>query len=77
MAKICDFGCAVFEPREFRKTLCGTPLYLSPEVLQGRRYNSKIDIWALGTLAYEIFTNKNPFKIESKEELSKIITMDF
>jgi serine/threonine protein kinase len=74
MAKICDFGWSVYEPKEFRKTLCGTPLYLSPEILQGKRYNEKIDIWALGTLAHELFTNKNPFGIVNREDLSKIIT---
>jgi len=31
MAKICDFGWSVYEPKDnFRSTLCGTPLYLSP-----------------------------------------------
>lgn len=52
MAKICDFGWAVHEPNELRSTLCGTPLYLAPEALCGEQYNSKVDIWALGTLAH-------------------------
>ena len=73
-AKICDFGWSVYCPKEVRSTLCGTPLYLSPEILKGNKYNEKIDIWALGTLCYEIFTNDSPFKIKRKEELSKIVT---
>lgn len=52
MAKICDFGWAVYEPQGLRNTLCGTPLYLAPEMLRGKRYDSKVDLWALGTLAH-------------------------
>lgn len=57
-----------------RSTLCGTPLYLSPEVLIGDEYNEKIDIWAFGTLVYELFTGDNPFKIKNKFDLKKIVT---
>ena len=59
-----------------RKTLCGTPLYLSPEILVGEEYNEKIDIWAFGTLVYELFTGENPFKIRSKSDLKRIVTDD-
>jgi serine/threonine-protein kinase Chk2 len=56
MAKICDFGWSVYCPREFRTTLCGTPLYLSPEILSGKHYNKKIDTWAIGALTHELYT---------------------
>jgi serine/threonine protein kinase len=77
MAKICDFGWSVHCPREFRTTLCGTPLYLSPEILSGKQYNKKIDTWAIGALTHELYTGENPFKIKNKDDLSKIITEDF
>jgi len=77
LAKICDFGWSVYCPRDFRTTFCGTPLYLSPEILTGHHYNKKIDTWAIGTIAYEIFTSENPFNITKKSELSKIVTEDF
>jgi serine/threonine protein kinase len=41
-------------------------LYLSPEILKGNMYNEKIDTWAIGTLAYELFCADNPFKIKKK-----------
>ena len=77
MAKICDFGWSVYSPSEFRSTLCGTPLYLSPEILLGQYYNQKIDSWAIGALTHELFTGENAFKIKKKDDLSKIITEDF
>ena len=74
MAKICDFGWSVHAPSEFRQTLCGTPLYLSPEVLKGKKYSNKIDIWAVGNIAYELLTSENPFRITCEGELKKIVT---
>ena len=77
MAKVCDFGWSVHCPKEFRSTICGTPLYLSPEILMGMQYNKKIDSWAVGALTHELLTSDNPFKIKHQDELSKIITDDF
>lgn len=76
-AKVCDFGWSVYCPKQVRTTLCGTPLYLSPEILKGNKYNEKIDTWALGALSYELFSGQNPFNITKKEDISKIVTEDF
>lgn len=66
MAKICDFGWATYESKNLRSTICGTPLYLPPEILKGKKYNSKIDIWAIGTLAHEIAVGDSPFGIKKR-----------
>ena len=53
--KLCDFGESSVCNREkgqLRETLCGTPLYLSPEILMGEKYDEKIDVWALGAMAF-------------------------
>lgn len=49
--KICDFGWAV-HGLEMRKTRCGTPLYLSPEIVRGEPHDDRVDIWAVGVMTY-------------------------
>jgi len=38
-------------------------LYLSPELLQGSRYDEKVDLWAIGILAFELYYGNSPFDI--------------
>ncbi|CAI2386963.1 unnamed protein product [Moneuplotes crassus] len=42
----------------------GTPLYMSPEVLEGSGYDTKSDVWSLGCIAYELCALKSPFRKE-------------
>jgi serine/threonine protein kinase len=42
----------------------GTPLYMSPEVLDGNGYDTKSDVWSLGCIAYELCSLKSPFRKE-------------
>jgi serine/threonine protein kinase len=60
---------------ELRSTFCGTPLYLSPELLKGQRYDEKVDLWAIGILAYELVIGNSPFEINEQHDLIKIVSM--
>lgn len=64
--KLGDFGLAkiMSERDNFTKTFVGTPLYMSPELVRNKKYNTKSDVWALGCLIYELSALKAPFNAE-------------
>ncbi len=72
--KICDFGWAVYHNNQLRKTVSGTPLYYSPELVMESEYDDKIDVWSIGMMAYECLLGKIPFKIYSEFDLKRIVT---
>ena len=44
----------MYQDNKLRTTFCGTPLYVSPEILKGKEYDEKIDIWSIGIMMYEM-----------------------
>ncbi|WVQ80841.1 hypothetical protein IAT38_002948 [Cryptococcus sp. DSM 104549] len=81
--KVTDFGFAKHVP-DITWTLCGTPDYLAPEVVQSKGYNKSVDWYALGVLIFEMlagyppfFTEDgNPMKLYEKELLKNLLVGD-
>jgi len=63
VVKIGDFGISkeLGTIGDMAKTSCGTPYFMSPEVVRGEPYNDKSDMWALGCVLYELTTFQKPF----------------
>ena len=72
--KLGDFGLAtkIEFDGERKRSLCGTPNYIAPEVLDGKTGHSfEVDIWGLGIIMYVLLIGKLPFETNNKKE-SKI-----
>ncbi|KAE9975178.1 hypothetical protein BLS_002732 [Venturia inaequalis] len=74
--KVGDFGLAAVLVSKHdigmrRTTMCGTPNYLAPEILEKTGHNEKVDLWAVGIIAYTLAVGKAPFHASNKEEIYK------
>ncbi|CAL0324790.1 unnamed protein product [Lupinus luteus] len=60
--KIADFGFArSLQPRGLAETLCGSPLYMAPEIMQLQKYDAKADLWSVGAILFQLVTGRTPF----------------
>ena len=71
MPKIIDFGFAkvISNPDDVMVEQMGTPLYMSPQLLEKKYYTSKCDIWSLGIMLYELLFKLAPFPANNLKEL--------
>ena len=79
--KVCDFGIARLDvpesdsggvaPATLTQTgaILGTPMYMSPEQLRGRKADARSDIYSLGCVMYEMLTGKPPFASKNTAEI--------
>jgi serine/threonine protein kinase len=81
--KICDFGFSKlynfddiddFGNFKYQGTLCGTPIYMAPEILNQSSLSIKSDLWSLGIIMYELLYNSHPYKPKNFKELQQTIS---
>ena len=75
VAKIADLGVSrqLSDDTMMLQTFYGTPLYLSPELVENKQYNEKTDIWSLGVILYELICLTHPFKSSTLLGLAKLV----
>jgi serine/threonine protein kinase len=64
VAKLTDFGWSNYVPGDYSKrtTVCGTPIYLAPEIINNQGHDEKVDIWCIGVLMFELMVGSSPFQ---------------
>ena len=74
LLKITDFSFAkILNNNDMLQTICGSPLYMSPEIIKYKNYSNKSDLWSIGMILYELLTGKSPYKASTHYELIKKI----
>ncbi|XP_019880788.1 ovarian-specific serine/threonine-protein kinase Lok [Aethina tumida] len=77
LVKVSDFGLSKETHDNIMSTICGTPHYVAPEVLDGRykEYNNQVDIWSLGVILFYMLSKKLPFDATDRPTLGAQIVM--
>ncbi|XP_056881371.1 serine/threonine-protein kinase ULK3 isoform X6 [Takifugu flavidus] len=75
--KLADFGFAQYmSPWDEHSVLRGSPLYMAPEMVCRRQYDSRVDLWSVGVILYEALFGRAPFASKSFAELEEKIRSD-
>lgn len=69
--KVGDFGLAteMFNFKDRKKTICGTPNYIAPEILDQIGHSFEVDVWALGVIMYTMLIGHPPFQTTNINEI--------
>jgi calcium-dependent protein kinase len=72
--KLTDFGFATyFDQKNELNEVLGSPLYMPPEIVSHKSYDSKVDIWSAGIMTYVLLIGKPPFLGKTKSEVYSAI----
>lgn len=69
--KLADFGLCEYASTS--KSLCGTPEYVSPEMIARKQHTKMVDFWTLGVLLFELIVGIPPFYHKNRSEMLKMI----
>ena len=75
VGKLTDFGWSNYSEGQNRTTVCGTPIYLAPEIVNESGHNEKVDLWCIGVLLFELATGTVPFIGNDFEQLKENIRL--
>ena len=72
--KIADFGMTRFSEDGTYMSQCGSPLWMSPEMISNKKYNEKADVFSFGIVLWEIYTRKIPYR-DLKMSANKLVAL--
>jgi serine/threonine protein kinase len=73
IAKLSDFGFSKVMDEDITMTKLGTPATMAPEILRGKPYNKKADLWSIGVISYQLIFKAIPFKASTERDLLNVI----
>ena len=69
-AKLTDFGWSNYMEGDIKRTtVCGTPVYLAPEIINNMGHDEHVDIWCIGVLLFELIVGRPPFSGETEQKV--------
>ncbi|XP_067675965.1 serine/threonine-protein kinase 33-like [Haliotis asinina] len=75
--KVTDFGLSVVKGGaghdNMMQDFCGTPMYMSPEIIDNKTYSQQCDVWAMGVIMYIMLCGYPPFRSNDEDSLYEII----
>ncbi|XP_038065822.1 myosin light chain kinase A-like [Patiria miniata] len=75
--KLSDFGLSILKGRagsdSMMQTMCGTPMYMAPEVIDNQGYSQQCDVWSIGVIAYMLLSGYPPFTGRDEDSLYEAI----
>lgn len=75
--KLTDFGFARYFDKDIMiQTICGSPLYMAPEIIKNKKYDYKSDLWSIGIIFYEMLMGEPPYKAKNIYQLIRKIEND-
>ena len=71
--RLTDFGLSKMDMRDESRSFCGSPEYMSPDMLRNQGHTKMVDLYCIGVLLYELVTGHPPFYDKNKSEMYKKI----
>lgn len=77
IVKLADFGLArSSSDNVMMQTICGSPLYMAPEILLNKEYDSKTDLWSFGVMMYQMIFGVHPYHATNLKDLTNKLKSD-
>ena len=73
VTKLSDFGFSKVMDEDITSTKLGTPATMAPEILMGKPYNKKADLWSIGVVSFQLLFKTLPYSARNERELLNTI----